>query len=73
MQAPQRSQPVRGGPSPPKKGSGAVTPGSPKYTAQEVRTKVSGTPIAPAISRSSFCPSLSCGTGVAPSMRSAVS
>ena len=44
MHAPQRTQPVRSGPSPPKYGSGTVLPGSPMYTATCGCSNASGVP-----------------------------
>ncbi len=73
MQLPQRMQPVRLGPSPPKKGSGTSTPGLSKKTPTRVLVKVSPTPISSPYS----CSSLSAGPipsySTTPSMRSAVS
>ena len=72
MHAPQKVQPVRSGPSPPKYGSGTVVPALPKNTPTGVRWKVASTPNWRPTSFSSCCPSLSRGTSCTPSMRSAV-
>ena len=51
MHPPQKLQPVRAGPSPPKYGSGTSLPASPKKTATSVGWKVFAQPISAAISR----------------------
>jgi hypothetical protein len=72
MHPPQRVQPVRSGPSPSKKGSGAVSPGSPKYTPTVCLWNVSPRPISPATSRSRRSVSTSTGLSTAPSIFFAV-
>ncbi len=73
MHAPQNVQPVRAGPSPPKYGSGTVSPALPKNTPTGVRRNVCATPKCSPTCCRIFWPSLSRGTVCTPSIFSAVS
>ncbi len=72
MQPPQDVQPARSGPSPPKYGSGTVTPGSPKKTATSVGCHLSTRPRSRPTSRRISSGGDVNGTRAVPSIRFAV-
>ena len=69
MQPPHRVHPRRGGPAPPKYGSGTSSPGSPKKTATSVGPYVSPTPICSATRWTAASAGVSKGVRAAPSIR----
>ena len=70
MHSPHSMQPVRSGPTPPKNGSGLVTPGpSPKYTPTGVSRKVCPTPISSATAFMTRSAGVIVGLSTTPSMR----
>ena len=73
MQPPQKMQPARSGPCPPKYGSGTTLPGSPKKTATSVAWNVAPFPVSSAHSFITRSAAVNRGLTAAPSIRFAVS